>query len=419
MNSHEYIDRRDKTPLNACSLEVLQSFHDQTPKNSHPLVIGCYQLNENSSKCDIDESETTSSSTRSGALLLHMIPKYDSTNNLKFGDPVQILHTSSGILDGKWFQSSPLAYNDSSHNNDQISSAFMYAAACASGTIDVYQLKCLHGDDKEQMDKNYELSLLSSSSCGDEHGLALALAWDESSKNTSSTRMVSSYSNGTVAVHDINLSLTTNDDSISETHRWNAHTLFGCASEVWTTCFATNKHYSTHDNIVISGGDDCKMKLWDLRTDCSKPINTIGDREYGAGVTTVSYHPFLENVFASGSYDESVRIWDMRKLSSGESQIPMASVNVGGGVWRIKWHPTNKGRILVGAMHGGCRVIDAPQLVTNNSHDDDQKVSIIKEFTEHESMAYGADWLHTAGRYEAAASCSFYDRQTFIWDASM
>mmetsp|Transcript_28364 Transcript_28364/g.83458 ORF Transcript_28364/g.83458 Transcript_28364/m.83458 type:complete len:82 (-) Transcript_28364:132-377(-) len=54
---------------------------------------------------------------------------------------------------------------------------------------------------------------------------------------------------------------------------------------------------------------------------------------------------------------------------------------------------------------------------------------IVAEFREHESMAYGADWLvpkRNGGDGGAltdsndnswvAASCSFYDRQAFIWD---
>jgi hypothetical protein len=48
-------------------------------------------------------------------------------------------------------------------------------------------------------------------------------------------------------------------------------------------------------------------------------------------------------------------------------------------------------------------------------------MKVMKSFTEHESMAYGADWLvcpHPTrnGYFEAAASCSFYDRALFLWD---
>lgn len=98
---------------------------------------------------------------------------------------------------------------------------------------------------------------------------------------------------------------------------------------------------------------------------------------------------------------------------------PIWKVHVGGGVWRIKWHPTDKidesatNKLLVASMHGGCRVIECC-IDQKNAY-----ANIISSFTEHKSMAYGSDWIcfQSQGRTrEAAASCSFYDRKAFIWD---
>ena len=137
-------------------------------------------------------------------------------------------------------------------------------------------------------------------------------------------------------------------------------------------------------------------------------------KEFDAGVTAISSHPSLDHMFSVGSYDEYVRLYDLRMLNK-----PIWKVHVGGGVWRIKWHPTStidetarNTKLLVASMHGGCRVIECIANGKNVSAD------IISSFTEHESMAYGADWIwfqsqgHTR---EAAASCSFYDRNAFIW----
>lgn len=206
-----------------------------------------------------------------------------------------------------------------------------------------------------------------------------------------------------------------------EEERWDAHTLFGCPSEVWTCCFAatatTGQSALSNDgtNVVISGGDDCTMKLWDVRSCSGVPMAKVGNAEFEAGVTAVSYHPTLEQMFAVGSYDEVVRFYDVRNLKD-----PLGRVDVGGGVWRIRWHPSHDGRILVGAMHGGCRIVDV---------DDFENPQIVSKFTKHESMAYGADWLvdgvkggeegggdddgGTASDY--AASCSFYDRRVCLW----
>jgi diphthamide biosynthesis protein 7 len=146
-----------------------------------------------------------------------------------------------------------------------------------------------------------------------------------------------------------------------------------------------------------------------------KPIETIS-KEFEAGVTAISSHPFVDHVFAVGSYDEYVRLYDSRMLKE-----PLWKVHVGGGVWRIKWHPmcSNKGgmynKLLVAAMHGGCRVVEFTDLP--KSRECGAFVEVVSTFTEHKSMAYGADWIWFDGQNEAeaAASCSFYDRQAFLW----
>jgi len=112
-------------------------------------------------------------------------------------------------------------------------------------------------------------------------------------------------------------------------------------------------------------------------------------------------------------------------------------------------HPYNHHRVLVAAMHGGCRVMnikgfdrycrenpsstpeDELQRLTFSSSWDSSALDgglpmygkVKKKFCEHESMVYGAAWLacrhpcHPNSYFEAAASCSFYDRSIFLWDS--
>lgn len=112
--------------------------------------------------------------------------------------------------------------------------------------------------------------------------------------------------------------------------------------------------------------------------------------------------------------DESVCLLDTRYLS--ERKPLCRSSNLGGGVWRIKWHPYTPNRILIAAMHAGCRVVNfnGGSCFENSDLSEDSLDGIAcvtdcctKSFTEHESMAYGADWLvcpHPTqnGYYEAA-----------------
>jgi len=421
--SSRWEDRID-TPINACSLEIFWQ-HVQRDNNVYfPLIIGCYQLNEKG--LDEEENEKMKGNMRSGELRLHMASKsLDNSNKIQFGKACHILESDSGVLDGKWYQATRSFDHSSSFDvDDAIRSCCspIYASACASGRINVYKL--LHSSDISDGGKNYRLNHVGSSSTINDNNLisssksdaiCLSLDWDKSSSvDPVQTRIVSSYSDGQLAIHDINLNTSKDDSLIHEAQRWNAHTLFGHPSEVWTTCFATNAHYDTYQNTVISGGDDCKLKLWDLRS-TSNPSHILGKNEFEAGVTAVSYHPLLEHVFASGSYDECLRIWDMRMLSEG---IPMSKCDdVGGGIWRTKWHPQEKNKMLVAAMHGGCCILDIQNLVNDESSVDDNigNISVKNRFTAHESMAYGADWLYCANQFDAAASCSFYDRKCFIW----
>lgn len=169
---------------------------------------------------------------------------------------------------------------------------------------------------------------------------------------------------------------------------------------------------------ITAQSSQCSLKIWDIRS-TTKPTQTIS-KEFESGVTAISSHPSIDNIFAAGSYDEHVRLYDIRML-----QEPLCKVHVGGGVWRIKWHPLcrlggngKNNKLLVAAMHGGCSVIDCNEL-TNASQSSDVSARVVLSFTEHKSMAYGADWIwfnDQSELREVAASCSFYDRQAFLWD---
>jgi diphthine methyl ester acylhydrolase len=211
--------------------------------------------------------------------------------------------------------------------------------------------------------------------------------------------------------------------------------MFTSPAEVWSASFA-------HDgdrNMVLSCGDEGCVKVWDIRS-TTRPMQIL--KTFNAGATCASHHPRHEHLVACGSYDETICLYDVRYFSSR----PIAqSQPLGGGIWRLKWHPYRDYRLLVGAMHGGCRVVRINRWSTiDNDEERDVSMKVTKRFTEHErydtelssrhcrhtfltnipfdcSMVYGADWLvcrHPTqnGYFEAAASCSFYDRNVFLWD---
>jgi WD40 repeat protein len=348
--------------------------------------------------------------------------------------------------------------------------------------------------------------------------LCLSVKWDYAAtsphhhQHQQEQQIVSTYSDGRVALYDVFLPIeshitdicdtTVQKDSVELVLRdsWKAHSIFTSPTEVWSASFVADFHTSmtstttttsTYDNdskcsnhksrTILTCGDEGYIKFWDVRS-TNRPILIIKD-QYDAGVTCTSQHPRHSHLVACGSYDETIALYDVRYLSSSKSSsLPLArSDKLGGGIWRIKWHPINDDRILVAAMHGGCRLLMivgwdeymssnnnvyqnnraapfasptqvlytdqhlwnvpnvSPSTSSNSSSiqqqtlsstqtiDSDQlstpsmSIEVYGKFTEHESMVYGADWVvcpHPTqnGYFEAATSCSFYDRSVYLWD---
>lgn len=103
--------------------------------------------------------------------------------------------------------------------------------------------------------------------------------------------------------------------------------------------------------------------------------------------------------------------------------MPLTEHDAEGGIWRLKWHPTDPTRLLVAGMHGGFKVVDFDGLALNDGVDADGWLTpgqgrLHTRFDKHESLAYGADWSdggRTAEGRDLVASCSFYDHMLHVW----
>jgi diphthamide biosynthesis protein 7 len=386
-------------PLNPCSVETIQEPVRLGDRTVWPLALSCYQLDE-------------AAGHRQGHLELYHVEVPDIVSAkaslpLQFGQPDVVLDSlnSSGILDAKWSQVR----------------GRLFATAHASGEIKLHRLRIRPGETTETCPARFELEFLGqsqgpSSAQSGIPPLCLSVNWaiktDEQLDDDpmSALPIVSTYSNGKVAIHDV-VFLESGSVQLVERDSWEAHNMFTSPAEVWSADFCGQQS-------VISCGDEGKVKLWDVRA-TTRPMQVLSPFE--AGATCASTHPRHEYLVACGSYDETLCVYDIRFLKAPVSR----SKELGGGIWRIKWHPYMDHRLLVAAMHGGCRVINVQNWETLGTYFDDSKpqfsFQVTKKFTEHESMAYGADWLvckHPTrnGFFEAAASCSFYDRAVFLWD---
>lgn len=195
--------------------------------------------------------------------------------------------------------------------------------------------------------------------------------------------------------------------------QWQAHSLpGGVAIQAWIAAF--NPHSRT---TIISGGDDSCLKLWDIRSDSTRSPVVVYRTD--AGVTGAEWHPTDEHTFATGGYDDIVRVWDDRSMKS-----PVQLLDVGGGVWRLKWYPPAliaantllRDCLLVAAMRGGVHVVQAA--CTDGRALVNADLLTLYQYSGHEaeSLVYGVDWLSSADNCEfMAASCSFYDNKLSLW----
>ncbi|KAI0348058.1 WD-40 repeat-containing protein [Trametopsis cervina] len=236
--------------------------------------------------------------------------------------------------------------------------------------------------------------------CADSDVLCLSLDWSNRRLNSSDLGdLVVSMSNGSIA-----LLRPENSTGMAVVDTWQAHDF-----EPWIAAW---NYWDT--NVIYTGGDDLKMKGWDVRQGFSQP--TYVNKRFDAGVTSVQSHPYVEHLLAVGSYNDTVFLFDARK-----PLVPLTEVNVGGGAWRVKWHPSpeRKDDLLVACMHDGCKVLrfndTASKEATAFNH------SFTQRFDLHASMAYGADWSYAYSHSEKGsedsliASCSFYDHAMYVW----
>lgn len=252
------------TAYHSCSIERLTVLEKGSSCSSF-FACGSYELNEDAG-------------TRAGSI---SVMRYDSSNqslSVKEDCPCD-----SGVLDIK--------VNGS-----------VLGSAMSDGSLDLYKVyvECTEGK---------ILSKIATVSKSDE-GLFLSLDFNSRlSKGSPSSddRIAVSTQASSIILYKHTEAALVEDAQICTTH-----SMMGEAMPAWIVAFDPHSRHT-----LLSGGDDCKFRLWDLRTvDDSGGDNApiAVNKQHTAGVTSAQWHPYNSNVFVTGSYDEHAMVWDCRNL---------------------------------------------------------------------------------------------------------
>ncbi|KAG1676724.1 Diphthine methyltransferase [Nymphon striatum] len=301
------------------------------------------------------------------------ITLYKFENNQNCVDDFSLLCSTDGpaIFDLKWC-------------HHQLNEKSVLGAADTDGQLVLYQLT----ETQPQ-----ELCLISKLKVSEDDALACSLDWSTCKHHNNDPSIIVSDSKGFLSLCKVNAS-----GSPEIIRKWKGHD-----AECWIAAF----DYSNPD-IMYSGGDDCKFKVWDVRIN-PDTCSTITKRN-DMGITSIHDNKYQDNYIATGSYDENISIWDKRNWKQA-----LSVTSVGGGVWNLKWHPLSGNFLLAACMHNGFHVLDYRKI-----NQDIPTHEILISYKEHQSLAYGADWvpstLHSDDIYDSnCVSCSFYDHRLDMW----
>jgi diphthine methyl ester acylhydrolase len=215
--------------------------------------------------------------------------------------------------------------------------------------------------------------------------MCLYVDWNQSAESLSV-----GLSDGSLSVVSVR------EDRLEISEGWAAHQY-----EVWTCYFDRAR-----PQLLYSGSDDCSFSCWDLRESPSNVVFRNG-KSHSMGVCCIAQNPVEGNMLLTGSYDEFLRVWDMRLM---EKPVNKTSINLGGGVWRMKYHPSIADVVLAACMHNGFSIVKVGA----------GDPMVMETYGKHESLAYGADWQireerDQNGNPSVVATCSFYDRLLRVW----
>jgi len=91
-------------------------------------------------------------------------------------------------------------------------------------------------------------------------------------------------------------------------------------------------------NLIGSVSDDRSIRIWDIRENHPSQAVHCVENAHDADVNSIAFNPVNEFLFATGSADKTVALWDMRNLKSPIQTLRGHSDQV----YNIEWSPFNE-----------------------------------------------------------------------------
>lgn len=156
---------------------------------------------------------------------------------------------------------------------------------------------------------------------------------------------------------------------------------------------------SISHNRFIAGLENGSIVFWDCRN-TSKPEYTWKNAHHGI-VTSLTWHPTLKNVLASGGRDKTIKIWQQSVSEPEQKGDPYARIQTTASVGRLRWRPGTDDEIA------SCSSIFDNDVNLWNIKRPNFPIAV---FRGHTGATTGIEWvsnsLNSAQRSEMLVSCS-------------
>lgn len=346
----------------------------QLDENADMVLVGTYELAKPTGLRSGTIERYTIKQDNNGTYSLELCEEVKNTSNNLFIDQM------SAILDLKIIRQF--------ESQDEVSFITCHSTGCLNFWV-YHRL-----ENKITFKENIQVN--------DDESILITSLHIKETKNSSSLTILCTSTDGSSAIVTVNNSNGEHSiQYIGETHDL----------ECWTGEFGNN---SLLENCFFTGGDDSTIKLFDTRLSLETSIWS-NNRVHEAGVVAIksnnidSFNVGNLNTIITGSYDDHIRMLDLRML--GETIYPgkmpplnAKSQNLKGGVWRLT-DTDVKDELLVCCMYNGAKTI---KFDYSNEKDPFAETNFVK--TGHDSMCYGGDFKNGL-----IATCSFYDKSLQIW----